>query len=117
MRTIFIGCAALAGALAVAAPGSQALPRADAGVTGLPAAALVEVATVTRKHRRVRVAVPVPAYPPAPVAAPECPGLYSWNPANPDRGFCDPGFAYHGNVNGCAVDLGYGRWEPCDHTR
>ena len=30
------------------------------------------------------------------------------------RGFYDPGFAYHGNINGCAVDLGYGRWESCD---
>jgi hypothetical protein len=29
------------------------------------------------------------------------------------RGFNDPGYAYHGNLNGCAVDLGYGRWEPC----
>jgi len=31
------------------------------------------------------------------------------------RGFRDPGYAYHGNVPGCASDLGYGRWEPCDH--
>jgi hypothetical protein len=30
------------------------------------------------------------------------------------RGFEDPGYAYHGNVNGCAEDLGYGRWESCD---
>jgi hypothetical protein len=30
------------------------------------------------------------------------------------RGFDDPGYAYHGNVNGCAEDLGYGRWESCD---
>ena len=29
------------------------------------------------------------------------------------RGFEDPGYAYHGNINGCAVDLGYGRWEQC----
>ena len=28
-----------------------------------------------------------------------------------------PGFAYHGNVNGCAEDLGYGRWEPCNSGR
>jgi hypothetical protein len=33
------------------------------------------------------------------------------------RGFEDPGYAYHGNVNGCAEDLGYGRWEPCDRGR
>lgn len=30
------------------------------------------------------------------------------------RGFDDPGYAYHGNINGCAEDLGYGRWESCD---
>jgi hypothetical protein len=33
------------------------------------------------------------------------------------RGFADPGYAYHGNINGCAVDLGYGRWESCDRGR
>jgi hypothetical protein len=31
------------------------------------------------------------------------------------EGFDDPGFAYHGNVNGCAEDLGYGRYESCDN--
>jgi hypothetical protein len=35
----------------------------------------------------------------------------------PLRGYEDPGYAYHGNVNGCAEDLGYGRWEPCDRGR
>ena len=33
------------------------------------------------------------------------------------RGFEDPGYAYHGNINGCAEDLGYGRWESCDKGR
>jgi hypothetical protein len=33
------------------------------------------------------------------------------------RGFDDPGYAYHGNINGCAVDLGYGRWESCNVGR
>jgi hypothetical protein len=33
------------------------------------------------------------------------------------RGFDDPGFAYHGNINGCVVDLGYGRWESCNVGR
>jgi len=50
----------------------------------------------------------------APGRDPDCPWLKSWNPANPDRGFCDPGFAYHGNINGCVVDQGYGRWISCD---
>jgi hypothetical protein len=31
------------------------------------------------------------------------------------RGFDDPGYAYHGNINGCAEDLGYGRWESCNY--
>jgi hypothetical protein len=29
------------------------------------------------------------------------------------RGFEDPGTAYHGNINGCVIDQGYGRWAPC----
>jgi hypothetical protein len=33
------------------------------------------------------------------------------------RGFEDPGYAYHGNINGCVVDLGYGRWESCNVGR
>ena len=33
------------------------------------------------------------------------------------RGYADPGYAYHGNINGCAVDLGYGRWESCNVGR
>ena len=33
------------------------------------------------------------------------------------RGYADPGYAYHGNINGCAVDLGYGRWESCNTGR
>jgi hypothetical protein len=33
------------------------------------------------------------------------------------RGFDDPGYALRGNINGCAVDLGYGRWEPCGSGR
>ena len=35
----------------------------------------------------------------------------------PLRGFEDPGYAYHGNINGCAEDLGYGRWEPCNRGK
>lgn len=33
------------------------------------------------------------------------------------RGFEDPGYAYHGNINGCVVDLGYGRYESCNAGR
>jgi hypothetical protein len=76
----------------------------------------IKVATVRHKYPR-RAYVDVPVGPYALGAAPGCPGLYSWNPANPSRGYCDPGFAYHGNVNGCAIDQGYGRWAPCSGLR
>ena len=33
------------------------------------------------------------------------------------RGFEDPGHAYHGNINGCVIDQGYGRWASCDSGR
>jgi hypothetical protein len=39
-----------------------------------------------------------------------------WVPYS-QRGFDDPGYAYHGNHNGCVVDLGYGRWEQCSGGR
>src|SRR5262249_58827689 len=29
-------------------------------------------------------------------------------------GFYDQGYAYRGNIPGCSVDLGYGRYESCD---
>jgi|GEM_PF-1379158 len=118
MKTIVTGCvAALAAAfvLALTAPAGSA-PLAAHGVRQAAATEVVTVAAARRKHPR-RAYVDVPVYPRGPVAAPGCPGLYSWNPANPDRGFCDPGFAYHGNINGCAIDEGYGRWSPCEGRR
>jgi hypothetical protein len=118
MRAI-TGCAAAlaaAWALAIAAPAAAVPLKAHAALEAAAANDVVKVEAVRRKHPR-RAYVDVPVHPRAPVAAPGCPGLYSWNPANPDRGFCDPGFAYHGNVNGCAVDLGYGRWASCDTLR
>jgi hypothetical protein len=39
---------------------------------------------------------------------------YTYGPYGAPRGLADPGFAYHGNITGCAVDLGYGRYETCD---
>jgi hypothetical protein len=117
MRTL-IGCGALAAAcaLSLAAP-AAAGPFAPASAIKTAAGGdMVKVGAVRRKHSR-RAHVEVPVEPRAPIAAPGCPGLYSWNPANPDRGFCDPGFAYHGNVNGCAIDQGYGRWAPCSNLR
>jgi hypothetical protein len=117
MRTI-TECAALAAvyALFIAAPAAAGPPPATGAIKAAAPSDVIKVEAVRRKHPR-RAYVDVPVYPRAPVSAPGCPGLYSWNPANPHRGFCDPGFAYHGNVNGCAIDLGYGRWASCDTLR
>jgi hypothetical protein len=103
-------------ALAMIEPAAAGPLAANAAMKTAAASDVVKVETVRRKHPR-RAYVDVPVQPRGPVAAPGCPGLYSWNPANPNRGFCDPGFAYHGNVNGCAEDLGYGRWVSCDNRR
>ena len=108
------GIACMAGML-----GSAGVAPAIAG--NLPAGAVLQSAAQSaivpvseaRKHPRRRV-VGGPVAPPPGRDAPGCPGLRSWNPNNPDRGYCDPGFAYHGNINGCAIDLGYGRWQSCD---
>jgi hypothetical protein len=117
MRTITCAAAlAAACALASAAPAAAVPVAASGAIKAAAASDVVKVGAVRRKHPR-RAYVDVPVVPRAPVSAPECPGLTSWNPANPDRGFCDPGFAYHGNVNGCAVDQGYGRWAPCSNLR
>jgi hypothetical protein len=99
------------------APSSRALPlAATAAVQAAVATDVVTVDTVHRKrHRRNYPDGRPPTYRAGP--APGCPGLYSWNPANPDRGYCDPGFAYHGNINGCVIDQGYGRWASCDTLR
>jgi|SRR5689334_14712893 hypothetical protein len=101
-------------ALALAAPAAAGPPAIGLALKTAAANDVIKVESVRRKHPR-RAYVAVPVHPPG--HAPGCPGLTSWNPANPDRGFCDPGFAYHGNVNGCAEDLGYGRWVSCDNRR
>ena len=111
--------AALAAMVALGiATSAAALPFAAR--SGVPAAAtdVIKVEAVHRKqHRRGYPDGGPPAYRAGPGPAPGCPGLYSWNPANPNRGFCDPGFAYHGNINGCVIDQGYGRWASCDTLR
>ena len=91
-------------------------PAVDLAVKAAAGTDVIEVKSVRRKQPR-HAYVAVPVRPGGPGPAPDCPGLTSWNPANPYRGFCDPGFAYHGNVNGCAIDQGYGRWVSCDTMR
>ena len=110
-------CATLAAwTLVMSAPAVAGPPAVSAAMRTVAASDVLKVEAARRKHSR-RAYVDVPVRPHALGPAPECPGLWSWNPANPDRGFCDPGFAYHGNVNGCAIDLGYGRWAPCSAGR
>ena len=113
---VLVSAAVAACALTMIGPAAAAPLGANlATITGAPSD-VIKVETVRRKHAR-RAYVDVPVSPRGLGPAPGCPGLWSWNPANPDRGFCDPGFAYHGNVNGCAEDLGYGRWVSCDNRR
>jgi hypothetical protein len=117
MRIITCAAAlAAACALASAAPAVAGPIAANVAIKAAAPSDVVKVQTVRRKQPR-RAYVDVPVRPVHPGPAPDCPGLTSWNPANPHRGFCDPGFAYHGNVNGCAIDLGYGRWVSCDSAR
>jgi len=91
MRSLIIAAAAAVAVIAAAPAG--ALPQ-----SGGPAAkAAIDVTPVAYYHRRhYRHGGWVPPY---------------------RRGFADPGYAYHGNINGCAVDLGYGRWESCNVGR
>jgi hypothetical protein len=122
MRTALNGsaAAALAGVLALAMlTSSDALAFApNAAVkTAAPTDVINVEATRKTHHRRNWYPDGPAAYRAGPGPAPGCPGLYSWNPANPDRGFCDPGFAYHGNINGCVIDQGYGRWASCNGMR
>ena len=113
---ILISAALAACSLAIAAPTTAGPFAVNAAMRTVAANDVIKVEAVRRKHPR-RAYVDVPVGPRGLGSAPGCPGLTSWNPANPDRGYCDPGFAYHGNVNGCAEDLGYGRWVPCNGRR
>jgi len=69
------------------------------------AKAVSGVTLVGKSHRRPYYRVRVPRYP------------QQGRVPQHLRGFEDPGYAYHGNINGCVVDLGYGRWESCNVGR
>ena len=113
---ILVSATLAACALAMIEPAAAAPLGVNAAMRTAAASDVIKIATVRRKHPR-RAYVDVPVQPRGVGSAPGCPGLTSWNPANPSRGYCDPGFAYHGNVNGCAIDQGYGRWAPCSGLR
>jgi hypothetical protein len=104
MRSMIIPAALAVGIAALAAAPAAAFTPAGPAVQ---AAATSDITPATYRHRRHgRVYQPY-GY---------APRQQGWVPY-PQRGFEDPGFAYHGNINGCAEDLGYGRWEPCDRGR
>jgi hypothetical protein len=105
MRSMIIPAALSIGFAAVAAAPAGALVPAGTSIL----AATTSGVTPASDQRRHRVHVYRP-YGYAPYAQ------QGWVPYS-KRGFEDPGFAYHGNINGCAVDLGYGRWESCDKGR
>ena len=91
MRSLIIPAAAAIAVIAVAPAG--ALPSSG-GPAVKAASPVTPVAYYYRRHHRHG----------------------GWVPPY-RRGFEDPGYAYHGNINGCAVDLGYGRWESCNVGR
>jgi hypothetical protein len=81
---------------------ATALTGADRSVLK---AAVSDITPAKSTKRRPYYQVRVPRYPNQGWVAPQ------------HRGFQDPGYAYHGNINGCVVDLGYGRWESCNVGR
>jgi hypothetical protein len=113
---ILVSAALAAGALAMIEPAAAGPLAVNSAIAAATASDVIKVEALRRKHPR-RAYVDVPVQPRVVGPEPDCPGMTSWNPANPHRGFCDPGFAYHGNINGCVIDQGYGRWAPCGAGR
>jgi len=101
MRSGIILAAAAIIAILGAVPGA-ALTRADYSVTK---AAASQVIPAEYAHRRRN----------AQMRPSRC--QYQRRVPPQLRGYQDPGYAYHGNINGCVIDQGYGRWAPCDSGR
>ncbi len=104
MRSPPVAIAVAAGVIGALAFASM-MPATAAPASASTALLAAEPDAITVKVRKRHRAY----YAPAP-ARPPLVGPYS-------EGFRDPGFAYHGNVPGCAYDLGYGRYEPCSGPR
>lgn len=105
-------------ALALSFAGLLATMGAAAPAAAMPAPALGAVASSDvvqvyhrgRPHRRARVTVHPQYYEANPHAAyPDYNYYYPYA-----RGFGDTSNAIRGNLRGCSVDLGYGRYESCD---
>jgi hypothetical protein len=115
MRILALSGLAALGATA-AAPVAQAMPAAslERSASGLGAVSVVRHrGRPHRTYRRPRLYVTPRAYgyPYYGYVGAPLPAQLYYPTA---RGFEDPGYAYHGNISGCATDLGYGRWESCD---
>ena len=96
----------LAGAMTLGLPGTAPAGALPVAALANPSGDIVQVYHRGRPHRAYR-------------RDPHRVVVYPHRYAYPDtyathRGFMDPGFAVRGNMPGCAVDLGYGRWESCD---
>jgi hypothetical protein len=103
MRSSMIPAALAIGIAAVAAaPAAALMPAGTAVATAATSGVTPAQYSYRRHHRFYRSYGPY--------------AQQGWVPYW-KRGFEDPGFAYHGNINGCAEDLGYGRWEPCNKGR
>ena len=100
MRSLLVP-AAVAIMLGIGSIPATALTSADHGVVKAGASG---VTLASSSNRRPYYHVRVPRYQQARVP-------------RHLRGFEDPGYAYHGNINGCVVDHGYGRWESCNAGR
>ena len=100
-------------ALAILAPGMTGVPARAMPVTSLERATPADTIQVyhrSRPHRRARVIVYPEYYEASPYAAyPDYSYYYPYA-----RGFGDTSNAIRGNLRGCSVDLGYGRYESCD---
>jgi len=99
----------LATALAAiwAAPSAAAPAPANPALAAAVESSVSDVGYYRYRHRRYYRYWGGPAYP------------YYRYPAYPyyrysAPGFYDQGYAYRGNISGCSVDLGYGRYESCD---
>jgi hypothetical protein len=116
MRILALGGLAALG-VATTAPVAQAMPAAalEQGAAQLGAVSVVRHrANAHRTHRgysRPRLYVTPGVYGSPAYMGEPLPAQIYYPTA---RGFEDPGYAYHGNISGCATDLGYGRWESCD---
>ena len=106
LRTFaFLGAGGIALAAFASAPAS-AMPAAP--LTQASPTEFVRVYHEGRPHRRARITVYPERYASPYAAYPDHSYYYPHA-----RGFEDYSNVRRGNMRGCTVDLGYGRYEPC----